>query len=688
MKTLKLKWILCCFCSVFYSTSIAQTTNQSADPISKESLTTSNYSSWVKKQTVTKRWVDDTYTEVLKPLSLISKQGWFGFYYATEANKVVGYDSNRTHGFNFQWTHGNILKNQFWAFYPGLDYGMQFSKLSDQIDLLLSNSPADIGTSQLHAQSTDLLLRGHLEYAKANFVPYVTAFGGSRIYTSGQSLLLKDFETDKEGNITDESTNINLNHNTVLVGGFGIGIRTLIKNRVSFDARYEAIFNQKTDIVDMPTSYLSGTNYTLRYRNTSPFSHQLKFGFMVNLSAQETEKVLYKKGYWQEEKDLQYFNSESDNAPINSINCYCDGEQPLNWTNSNTTTTSSQTKYTNTIKKPYRNDMSDKWLGLHYTQEGWNSNDSIRHISHGISIQLMSGDKLKNENWAWYFGGEWGLQFKEKSKRQEIVFNTESEHLGYTQIISRENNFVLRSHLEYNKHKLIPYFTLLAGPRVYAAGQKKYVYMPRNMDGISRDNLLRTGYLTAGGGLGLRWLLVDHVSFDLRYEQIFGTNPKMIDYDETRFSKTGYDLAYKSKIINTGHVKAGFIFDLSSAEKEEIEMYNDEITEITLWNLYAEEEYKITRALDCDCANQPIQPASLPVDTKPSTPNSPNTSEPQSTPSNPTYGGNDNDDDTSSPLLNFIFKDRSDKSESKSKSSTPKPKKQKMPDVKGPVIRH
>ena len=129
-----------------------------------------------------------------------------------------------------------------------------------------------------------------------------------------------------------------------------------------------------------------------------------------------------------------------------------------------------------------------------------------------------------------------------------------------------------------------------------------------------------------------------------------------------------------------------YLSDLNT--KEEIEMYNDEITEITLWNLYAEEEYKITKALDCDCANQPIQPASLPVDTKPSTPSSPTTSEPQSTPSNPTYGGNDNDDDASFPILNFIFRDKGEKSQPKSKSSKPKPKKEKMPDIKGPVIRH
>ena len=39
-------------------------------------------------------------------------------------------------------------------------------------------------------------------------------------------------------------------------------------------------------------------------------------------------------------------------------------------------------------------------------------------------------------------------------------------------------------------------------------------------------------------------------------------------------------------------------------------------------------------------------------------------------------------------LLNFIFRDKGEKSQPKSKSSKPKPKKEKMPDIKGPVIRH
>jgi len=226
-------------------------------------------------------------------------------------------------------------------------------------------------------------------------------------------------------------------------------------------------------------------------------------------------------------------------------------------------------------------DMDEFWMGMHYTQEGLDYNDSNK--THGFNIQFMSGNLIKNTPFAFYGGLGWGMQFRDRTKRQEVILNTVNEDLGYTFLSSLSNDILLRGHIEFPKYRIVPYATFFAGPRIYSTGQKVGMYNPPvDTEGSTRDNVKNSTLLAMGVGIGARLKLTDYASLDMRYEQIFGETKSVVDLTESRLVGTAYNLNLKNQVTDFGQFKIGVIFDLSTSDYEKRivkEGYTKEVTE-------------------------------------------------------------------------------------------------------------
>ena len=226
-------------------------------------------------------------------------------------------------------------------------------------------------------------------------------------------------------------------------------------------------------------------------------------------------------------------------------------------------------------------DIDEFWIGMHYTQEGIDYSDSNK--THGFNLQFMSGNLIKTTPFALYGGLDWGMQFRNRTSRQEVILNTVNEDLGYTYLSSLSNDILLRGHLEFPKYRIVPYATFFAGPRIYSTGQKVGMYNPPvDTEGSTRDNIKSTALLVMGGGIGARVKLTDYASLDFRYEQIFGETKSVVDLTESRLVGTAYNLNLKNQATDFGQFKIGVIFDLSTSDYEKRiikEGYTKEVTE-------------------------------------------------------------------------------------------------------------
>lgn len=203
------------------------------------------------------------------------------------------------------------------------------------------------------------------------------------------------------------------------------------------------------------------------------------------------------------------------------------------------------------VRIRHEGDIDDFWIGIHYTQEGIDYSDSNK--THGFNVQFMSGNLIKNTPFAFYGGLDWGMQFRGRGKRQEVILNTVNEDLGFTYLSSVSHDILLRGHLEFPKYPIVPYATFFAGPRIYATGQKVGMYNPPvDTEGSSRDNVQTSALLAMGGGIGARVKLIDYASLDFRYEQFFEETKSVVDLTESRLVGTAYNLELKNQKTDFG----------------------------------------------------------------------------------------------------------------------------------------
>lgn len=222
------------------------------------------------------------------------------------------------------------------------------------------------------------------------------------------------------------------------------------------------------------------------------------------------------------------------------------------------------------VRIKHTGDISDFWIGMHYTQEGLNIPDSFDAKTHGFNLQFMGGNLIAKTPFALYGGIDWGMQFRGRSDRKEVILNTVNEDIGYTFLGSVSNDILLRGHIEYPKFFIVPYATFFAGPRIYGTGQTVGMHNPPvDVESSTRSSVKTTALMTMGGGVGARIRLTDYASLDVRYEQIVGETKSVVDLSNSRLAGTAYSLYLKEQETDFGQFKIGVVFDLSASDYEQ-----------------------------------------------------------------------------------------------------------------------
>ncbi|MES2617282.1 MAG: hypothetical protein V4613_05355 [Bacteroidota bacterium] len=216
--------------------------------------------------------------------------------------------------------------------------------------------------------------------------------------------------------------------------------------------------------------------------------------------------------------------------------------------------------------------IKDGWIGLHFTEQyshmktPWDSSGMLKR-SQGFNVQFMSGNRLSTENFAGYFGFDFGMQFYGRTPKTNVVLNNTSQDSGFTRLYSHSLDFMVRGHFEYNKHRLVPYVNVFGGPRFYSTGQRVTSYVPlQDNENSMTNNVSLTATLMAGVGIGARLQITPAFSLDARYEWTAGTKTKIVNTSGSTFNGLNYNLDKREINSNFGQLKVGVIFNISETE--------------------------------------------------------------------------------------------------------------------------
>jgi hypothetical protein len=214
----------------------------------------------------------------------------------------------------------------------------------------------------------------------------------------------------------------------------------------------------------------------------------------------------------------------------------------------------------------------------------------------------MSGNRLPGNNLALYGGLDFGMQFYGSSKKSNVVLNNTSLDSGFTKLRSYSFDILGRMHLEYAKHRLIPYVNLMAGPRVFTTSQVVASYLQlKNTESRTSNSAHTSSSMLYGFGVGLRYKISHAISLDARYEWINGSKVKTVDLENSKFNGLSYDLNLKHAAPRQEQFKIGLIFNLSSREYDKKLVEKGHYQTISVDSLKMEASDTNTVYLPCNC---------------------------------------------------------------------------------------
>lgn len=287
------------------------------------------------KTVVSRTWADTTYKyEYYRPSRDI-EEAWIGLYY-TNQQMENSYDWQQigrhaeTHGFNVQFMFGNVLPGENLAVFAGVDWGMQFYGRSDNSEVLINSVNEDRGLTFLRSHSNDVFVSGQIEWAEFRVVPYLTGSIGTRILTTGQTtralLASTEYESTQDNAVQTRAT---------LGLKAGAGVRFKLSPHVYFDSRYEIIQTGNLNTVDYNNTAFNGLDYDLGLKKIDLNAGQFRFGFVFDVSSEESNKVVDVPGHW-EETTQQLYADPADSTKV-FVPCPCD--KPKTKKRSNRTST-------------------------------------------------------------------------------------------------------------------------------------------------------------------------------------------------------------------------------------------------------------------------------------------------------------------------------------------------------------
>lgn len=268
-------------------------------------------------------------------------------------------------------------------------------------------------------------------------------------------------------------------------------------------------------------------------------------------------------------------------------------------------------------KNPLRNYPADyttfrgPWMGIHFTLQNPELPilmDSNRQNA-GFNWQFMSNNLIPRTDFGAYLGFDFGMQFYGHGKNYGVVLNNTELDSGFTRLNTTSFDFFVRGHFEYAKFRLKPYVNGFIGPRLYSTNQYTEAYHHKqDYDNSSSNSVATSGSLMYGGALGARYAISKHVSLDLRYELMQGTETRLVDLDQSAFSGISTFNLNKFKVAPAySQWKFGVLFDLwdGNTEKEYEPLNNNEVTEVTEYYTYDSVSNQYIR-VNCKCKQTPV----------------------------------------------------------------------------------
>lgn len=247
--------------------------------------------------------------------------------------------------------------------------------------------------------------------------------------------------------------------------------------------------------------------------------------------------------------------------------------------------------------------VNNGFIGIHFTGQ---RNRGADTGSAGFNLQFMSGNRIQHKYWGLYGGIDWGMQFYGKSKKSNVALNNTRADSGFARLRSHSMDFLGRGHLEYARYALIPYFNVMAGPRIYATNQQVASYVPlKETESSSSNNVHTSVSMMYGFGAGLRLRISPVISLDARYEWINGSKVKQVDLSNSTFNGLSHELRYYTSKPRQEQFKFGILIDLSETqyEKKLIKEGYYKVTTIDSLQIDAKDSNKIY--LPCNCGPCP-----------------------------------------------------------------------------------
>ncbi len=255
------------------------------------------------------------------------------------------------------------------------------------------------------------------------------------------------------------------------------------------------------------------------------------------------------------------------------------------------------------ISKPKRY-INDFALGLYYSQESFTNNlswDTLRfRNSDSKFVPGSQMNKVSGFGFHFLFGGRkfipqtqlgsfnWGLgmdfnHFRRGPKTQ-VAFNNDLEDKGFTRLETSAVTFHGIARYEKRVGLLYPYAAAKVGFNFYSTQQYTEAhrtstnYESTNSENISTDITPYFAY-----ELGIRAKLAPGISAFASYENRTGNQLEVVNISQSTFNGFEYKNDVKTVDYKIENIKFGFLFDLSSVEREKevVSPYRLDTTYIT-----------------------------------------------------------------------------------------------------------
>lgn len=197
-------------------------------------------------------------------------------------------------GFNVYFITGNRLKNfkQFGSVSWGGGFSMNFYGDSKYHNVAINTLNKDSARTRISLMSPEFYAMGRYDYRLGNIYPFFGVRAGVKWFSTSQNT-----ETLMPLTEYENSTSVNLTSTGSLYIATEVGLKVRLGHVVSFVTSYGIAQGSTVNLVDFDKTTFNSWQYELNKKEANMNVHQVKFGFLFDLSQGHTDKKLIKEAY-------------------------------------------------------------------------------------------------------------------------------------------------------------------------------------------------------------------------------------------------------------------------------------------------------------------------------------------------------------------------------------------------------